>query len=693
MLKNSKIFVMLIAVIVLLVGSLPVIASTGIAAKIFKKNQNAIIFIKKAKNKAIITGTGFVVDNSGKIITNNHVIPENDTIISSLSGKNYEIDRILLRDIERDLVVIKLKSAEGLEPAIISDTRRVKSGSVLYSPGSIVEKKIKMTKNIVSRVIDIPANKQQIIIMENLNSLPAGLEGGPVFNKNGEVVAILAIVNSRKSINGIYAVSTADLKTLIEESESHKAIPEEKEEPVKADTPEAPQEKEKEEPKAKKTEEIDKKADSEGEKPSKEIPLEVKYAQPEKEKTVKAGTPEAPQEKEKEEPEAKKAEEIDKKANPEEEKPSKEIPLEVKYAQPEKEKTVKAGTPEAPQEKEKEEPEAKKADQEEIEYVISNNKIYPIGVKPISEEPVQSKKVSIPADKEAQKEPVQGKKVSIPADKETQKEPVQGKKVSKPADKEAQKEPVRKETPQDKKRHVVVKKPSSSDIPVEKEPEKKPEFKIISYSDHTLPEKEAVTRKDTPSPSSGKHMNPIVNEIAYVSPDAGIDPTPEKPETKKKRNHGKRSFFKDRTKEAPLKKVIKKEIPETLPKINFSGYWFDTSTGLDIYIESSGETIFIKQADSKLFSSKNRELAGKFIYSNSKYTGTLQSTMICNPRLEDGTTAKDVPCTLKEPAEIVFWNKYKIELKVRTVQEYSCKQCIIPSDVSWRKRTWLRKAR
>ena len=630
---------MLIAVIVLLVGSLPVIASTGIAAKIFKKNQNAIIFIKKAKNKAIITGTGFVVDNSGKIITNNHVIPENDTIISSLSGKNYEIDRILLRDIERDLVVIKLKSAEGLEPAIISDTRRVKSGSVLYSPGSIVEKKIKMTKNIVSRVIDIPANKQQIIIMENLNSLPAGLEGGPVFNKNGEVVAILAIVNSRKSINGIYAVSTADLKTLIEESESHKAIPEEKEEPVKADTPEAPQEKEKEEPKAKKTEEIDKKADSEGEKPSKEIPLEVKYAQPEKEKTVKAGTPEAPQE------------------------------------------------------KEKEEPEAKKADQEEIEYVISNNKIYPIGVKPISEEPVQSKKVSIPADKEAQKEPVQGKKVSIPADKETQKEPVQGKKVSKPADKEAQKEPVRKETPQDKKRHVVVKKPSSSDIPVEKEPEKKPEFKIISYSDHTLPEKEAVTRKDTPSPSSGKHMNPIVNEIAYVSPDAGIDPTPEKPETKKKRNHGKRSFFKDRTKEAPLKKVIKKEIPETLPKINFSGYWFDTSTGLDIYIESSGETIFIKQADSKLFSSKNRELAGKFIYSNSKYTGTLQSTMICNPRLEDGTTAKDVPCTLKEPAEIVFWNKYKIELKVRTVQEYSCKQCIIPSDVSWRKRTWLRKAR
>ena len=67
--------------------------------------------------------------------------------------------------------------------------------------------------------------------------------------------------------------------------------------------------------------------------------------------------------------------------------------------------------------------------------------------------------------------------------------------------------------------------------------------------------------------------------------------------------------------------------------------------------------------------------------------------MICNPRLEDGTTAKDVPCTLKEPAEIVFWNKYKIELKVRTVQEYSCKQCIIPSDVSWRKRTWLRKAR
>jgi hypothetical protein len=639
MLKNSKIFVMLIAVIVLLVGSLPVIASTGIAAKIFKKNQNAIIFIKKAKNKAIITGTGFVVDNSGKIITNNHVIPENDTIISSLSGKNYEIDRILLRDIERDLVVIKLKSAEGLEPAIISDTRRVKSGSVLYSPGSIVEKKIKMTKNIVSRVIDIPANKQQIIIMENLNSLPAGLEGGPVFNKNGEVVAILAIVNSRKSINGIYAVSTADLKTLIEESESHKAIPEEKEEPVKADTPEAPQEKEKEEPKAKKTEEIDKKADSEGEKPSKEIPLEVKYAQPEKEKTVKAGTPEAPQE------------------------------------------------------KEKEEPEAKKADQEEIEYVISNNKIYPIGVKPISEEPVQSKKVSIPADKEAQKEPVQGKKVSIPADKETQKEPVQGKKVSKPADKEAQKEPVRKETPQDKKRHVVVKKPSSSDIPVEKEPEKKPEFKIISYSDHTLPEKEAVTRKDTPSPSSGKHMNPIVNEIAYVSPDAGIDPTPEKPETKKKRNHGKRSFFKDRTKEAPLKKVIKKEIPETLPKINFSGYWFDTSTGLDIYIESSGETIFIKQADSKLFSSKNRELAGKFIYSNSKYTGTLQSTMICNPRLEDGTTAKDVPCTLKEPAEIVFWNKYKIELKVRTVQEYSCKQCIIPSDVSWRKRTWLRKAR
>lgn len=133
-------------------------------------------------------GTGFIVDERGLILTNQHVVGKANEIRVRFDKQTSVKARVLAEDAERDIAVLQvnlspcpacqiLKIAENKpdEPTVVEGERVFAIGSPLY------QDKI-LTSGIVSKV-----EPRAIISDVNINP---GNSGGPLFNSLGEVVGV-----------------------------------------------------------------------------------------------------------------------------------------------------------------------------------------------------------------------------------------------------------------------------------------------------------------------------------------------------------------------------------------------------------------------------------------------------------------------------------------------------------------------
>ncbi len=165
------------------------------------------------------TGTGVIVSADGLILTNQHVIAQEDaslmfqpfgqfmppqqvdsTITVTLSdGTEYEAT-VLFEDETMDLAVIKIE-ATGLTAATLGDSASVKVGEVTIAIGNPLGLEQTVTSGIVSALDrSVPLSNTQIAedLIQTDAAINAGNSGGALLNTSGEVVGI----NSYKLSNG-----------------------------------------------------------------------------------------------------------------------------------------------------------------------------------------------------------------------------------------------------------------------------------------------------------------------------------------------------------------------------------------------------------------------------------------------------------------------------------------------------------
>ena len=95
-------------------------------------------------------GSGVVISPEGYILTNNHVIDGADEIIVNVSGDRNEYEATLIgADPASDVAVIKIE-AEGLVPATLADSSKVKVGDIVLAIGSPLGYEQTVTMGIVS---------------------------------------------------------------------------------------------------------------------------------------------------------------------------------------------------------------------------------------------------------------------------------------------------------------------------------------------------------------------------------------------------------------------------------------------------------------------------------------------------------------------------------------------------------------
>jgi serine protease Do len=143
------------------------------------------------------SGTGFIVDKNGYIVTNNHVIAKVDHIKVKLhNGDTNEYRaKVIGFDPETDLAVIKIDPRSPLVPVTIGNSDAVQVGDWAVAIGSPFGLDASVTAGIVSAMgRDIGGALQLQRFIQTDAAINPGNSGGPLLNIRGEVIGVNTMI-------------------------------------------------------------------------------------------------------------------------------------------------------------------------------------------------------------------------------------------------------------------------------------------------------------------------------------------------------------------------------------------------------------------------------------------------------------------------------------------------------------------
>ena len=142
------------------------------------------------------SGTGFIVDKNGYIITNQHVIAKVDRIKVKLHGDSTEYRaRVVGIDPETDLAVIKIDPHGALNPVSIGNSEAVQVGDWAVAIGSPFGLEASVTAGIVSAMgRNIGGSLQLQRFIQTDAAINPGNSGGPLLNIRGEVIGVNTMI-------------------------------------------------------------------------------------------------------------------------------------------------------------------------------------------------------------------------------------------------------------------------------------------------------------------------------------------------------------------------------------------------------------------------------------------------------------------------------------------------------------------
>ena len=142
------------------------------------------------KRKATSLGSGFVIDDSGYIVTNNHVIGNADEIEVIFQDETKLKAELIGNDPKVDLALLKVKSDKKLQFIKFGDSSKSKVGDWVLAIGNPFGLGGTVTAGIISaKSRDIRMGQYDSFIQTDA-SINRGNSGGPMFNIDGEVIGI-----------------------------------------------------------------------------------------------------------------------------------------------------------------------------------------------------------------------------------------------------------------------------------------------------------------------------------------------------------------------------------------------------------------------------------------------------------------------------------------------------------------------
>jgi serine protease Do len=164
-------------------------------------------------------GSGFIIDPSGLIVTNNHVIANADQITVTLSDNTALKARVVGRDPVSDLALLKIDATKPLPAAIWGDSTKTRVGDWVLAIGNPFGLGGTVTSGIISATArDIHSGPYDDFLQTDA-SINRGNSGGPMFDLAGQVIGINTAIYSPSggSIGIGFAVPSAFARPIIDQ--------------------------------------------------------------------------------------------------------------------------------------------------------------------------------------------------------------------------------------------------------------------------------------------------------------------------------------------------------------------------------------------------------------------------------------------------------------------------------------------
>jgi serine protease Do len=148
------------------------------------------------------TGSGFIIDADGSILTNHHVIDRAERITVKLSDGRAFRARVIGSDPDTDVALIKIDGQAGLPIAPLGDSSSLRMGEWVCAIGNPLGYEHTVTVGVVSflgrKLFDMSLDNY----IQTDAAINFGNSGGPLINARGEVIGINAAISSRASSIG-----------------------------------------------------------------------------------------------------------------------------------------------------------------------------------------------------------------------------------------------------------------------------------------------------------------------------------------------------------------------------------------------------------------------------------------------------------------------------------------------------------
>jgi len=199
-----------------------VIVKPGDIRSILDAARPAVVRIDVSANGGEATGTGFIVDPSGVIVTNAHVVEGQDQVMVHLADGSALTGDVVGADTRLDLAVVKVDKT-GLPTLELGDSDQLQVGDSVVAIGNALGLSegsgATVTTGIISgldRVVDV-GNETLFNAIQTDAAINPGNSGGPLVDSNGKVIGINTAIASPQTSNNVgFAISISSAKPIID---------------------------------------------------------------------------------------------------------------------------------------------------------------------------------------------------------------------------------------------------------------------------------------------------------------------------------------------------------------------------------------------------------------------------------------------------------------------------------------------
>ncbi len=161
-----------------------------------KSNPKGKLDKNNNEHKALSLGSGFIIDSSGYVVTNNHVIDKAEEITVIFSDETKAKAKIVGRDAKTDIAILKVEVNHKLPAVKWGDSQSSRVGDWVIAIGNPFGLGGSVSAGIISaRARDINAGPFDDFIQTDA-AINRGNSGGPLFNTKGEVIGINTAIYS-----------------------------------------------------------------------------------------------------------------------------------------------------------------------------------------------------------------------------------------------------------------------------------------------------------------------------------------------------------------------------------------------------------------------------------------------------------------------------------------------------------------